>query len=176
MTFTGWSTFNLGTPDTNDMAQVGMTVQTGGQTFRTNPSDVEFLVEIVDDYYSDSYLVRSYRNLPTSEQIVEAIEWQIDDPGLTAHSSVALSATPPDLSRFNQWVGLQIRGERSSFAIQGSITQIEVPLPNEPPPGIPGPPGPPGPAGPQGPQGAAGPGCGRTSGRPRTAGRTGPSG
>jgi hypothetical protein len=73
-TLTGSYTFDDATLDTNSDPTVGdywhidagygIRLQGGGYTFETDPSNVEFLVEIVNRPDGDNYLLRSYNNLP----------------------------------------------------------------------------------------------------------------
>jgi hypothetical protein len=170
--FTGIYTFNLGTPDDNSFPNVGdywhrsapygVWISVGSRTFRTDPSAVEFLVEIVNDHSGrDNYLFRSYRNLPTDGIPVEHISWQLDDPTQSALSSAELPATPPVLSQWEQIFGLDIEGPNFEYLIRGHITSIEVctdaTCSGPCPPGPPGPPGPQGEPGPMGLQGEPGP-------------------
>lgn len=74
--FSGTYTFNLGAADENGFPTVGdywhrsapygITLRIGNRVFRTDPSAVDFLIEVADNHSgSDNYLFRSYRNLPT---------------------------------------------------------------------------------------------------------------
>jgi hypothetical protein len=107
--FTGSYTFNLSTPDNNSFPEVGnyshttapygITVTIGSHTFKTDPSNVDFGIEVDDNYPSrDAYFVYSYNNVPTDGRPVEMISWMVDDSTQTALSSPALPATAPDLS------------------------------------------------------------------------------
>lgn len=83
----------------------GITLNSGGHTFATDPASVQFLVEIVDNHYSgyDNYLLRSFKNLALPGGIeVDHISWQLDDPGMTAFSSDALPLGAPILSDWLQ--------------------------------------------------------------------------
>ena len=94
--FTGSYTFNLGTPNTGVLPGIvgdyrhvspayGISVQIGSRTFRTDPQNVEFLIELVNNYHSlDNYVVRSYNNLPVDGVPVAHISWQLDDPTQTS--------------------------------------------------------------------------------------------
>lgn len=115
---TGTYVYESTTLDTNDLPTVGdyqhtttpfgITLNAGGFLFRTDPSNVDFIVEIVNDHgtpASDNYLIRSYNNLfdlsaPTSISgpTENHIAWQLDDPTLAALSSEALPLVPPVLA------------------------------------------------------------------------------
>ncbi len=180
--FAGSYTFNLSTPDSNSLAQVGDYVHVsapygasltiGGHTFRTDPQNVMFLLELVNDYSDlDNYVFRSYNNLNTDGVTVATINFQLDDPTQTALTSTSLAASAPDLTKWQQVSGLDImgvNGDGSTFFVRGRVDYMQL--------GgglilIPGPPGPQGPAGPQGSEGATGP-----AGPEGAAGPQGPEG
>ena len=179
--FTGTFTYSLSTPDTNPLTQVGdyehttgpygVTITIGSHTFRTDPQNPRFLVELVNDYYDlDNFVFHSYNNLLTggSGLVVEVISFQLDDPTHTVLAGVSLPATAPDLSRWQQ-LGLAMvlhDNYYRSYIVAGRADVMQL---GGGPILIPGPPGPPGPAGEQGPEG---PGRARTRRRCRTA-RTG---
>jgi hypothetical protein len=168
--FSGTYTFNLGAVNENGFpgvadywyrsAPYGVAVRIGNHEFKSNPASVEFLIELVHGHYSgiDNYLFRSYSNSPTDGVDVAYIEWQLDDPTQTALSSLALSATPPVLSAWQQPFGFTVDG--AGFMIRGQITSIATCSGDTCatcPPGPAGPPGPQGEPGPVGPQGEPGP-------------------
>jgi len=110
---TGSYTYDLSTPDTNpsiyvadyvhQVAPCGISLSVGGFTFRTNPANVDFLVEIINDSISgglhDAYGLISYNNLPlTNGSPVDEISWWLTDPSATALSSTELLTTAPVLS------------------------------------------------------------------------------
>lgn len=81
-TLRGAYTYDSATADTNSAPTVGhywhdeplygLVFQIGGLLFQTNPSKVEFLVEIVNDHNwpaTDNYLIRSYNNLPLANGV-----------------------------------------------------------------------------------------------------------
>ena len=170
--FTGCYTFDLSTPNSGSVPTVGdyfhgpgygVVIRIGSQVFQSNRTSAGFLVEIVNDHNGyDNYLFRSSSNLMTSGQLIPEISWQLDGFTTNAMTSTALSATPPDLTLFQQQFGLQIRGPMPAWLLRGSVTQVVADptggcLPVDPGPvGPVGPPGPEGPAGPQGPEGPAG--------------------
>ena len=71
---TGSYTYDTDTPDSNPSAKVGdyehyahpsgFSLSVGELDFKTDPANTNFLIEIVDDYADDFYLVASYSNLP----------------------------------------------------------------------------------------------------------------
>ena len=122
---TGSYTYESTTPDTNplptvgdywhDMAPYGIHLTVGPWVFETDSSNVDFLIEIVNDHNGrDNYLLRSYKNVAIPElmsgAIVEHISWQLDDPTTTALDSIALPTSPPVLGDWESIFGLSIRG------------------------------------------------------------------
>ena len=123
--FTGCYTFNLATPDINQLdwvsdywhvgAPYGIQFQIGSHAFRTNNTSPTpappFLVELVNNQSGqDDYLLRSYYNLPTDGWQVNHISWQLDDPTQQQFSSTALTGVPPVPSQWQQMFGLMIAG------------------------------------------------------------------
>lgn len=167
----GQYTFNLQTPDTNELSSVGdyghrsapygVAVRIGNHLFKTNPDNVDFLMEMVNDHAgTDNYSFISYNNVASNGIHPQIIQFQLDDPSMTALTSTALTATPPDLGAWMQWFGLDIRGFGDAYMIRVHVTSVEAGVDcnvGEPTGGIVGPPGPTGPAGPQGPEGPPGP-------------------
>jgi hypothetical protein len=151
-------------------APYGVSVTIGAHTFRTDPQNVSFLLELVNDYFDlDNYVFHSYANQNTDGATVEIISFQLDDPTHTALANTSLIATAPDLTRWQQFFGLDITGYTSDgtrFFLRGTVEHMQLgtgPILIPGPPGPPGPegpegaPGPEGPAGPAGPQGPPGP-------------------
>jgi hypothetical protein len=191
--FTGYYTYNLATPDTNvhpnvgdyqhTSAPYGVTVSVGGRTFRTNPANVSFLVELINNHSNtDNFLFHSYDNVESSGLPVSMISWQLQDPTQTALTSVDLPSGPLDLSQWQSF-GLDVSGEVWSpadsynvpYSVKGQITEVQLGKGLYAPPtiivGPPGPQGPAGPDGPMGPEGPVGP-----QGPAGPAGATGPQG
>ena len=122
-TITATYTYDSTTPDSNPLPTVGdyrhssppygITVNAGGFVFETDPNNVDFLVEIVNDHGDpprDNYLLRSYNNLQLSNgALVGHISWQLDDPTATAFSSEALPKVPPVLADWESIFGLVLR-------------------------------------------------------------------
>ena len=132
-------TFDARTPDTNALDVVGdywqqesgtgFRVDLGDAATETDPSNIGFLVEVVNNYPGDYYVVRSYNNLPlTCGSAVIHIGWQLDDPTGTAFQSTALSRKAPDLYDFVSF-GLDIAGQDfdtgASFLIRSHVTSAK---------------------------------------------------
>ncbi len=134
------------TPDTNPLGTVGdyshstspfgfSTATAGGLAMGTDPSSVDFLVEIVNDHGSptprDNYLLRSYtniHNLPVTLEMTH-ISWQLDDSTLTALDSTDLPLLPPNLDDFDQESGFDMSGEGGMlefFLVRGVITSATL--------------------------------------------------
>ena len=135
-TVTGQYTYDLLTPNTSSHPQVGdywhyeppngLVVQVSGLIFQTDPDHIEFLVELVDNHNADNYLVRSYRNLPLSRGVlVRHIAWQLDDPSMTALSTIALPAIEPDLADWQSIFGLTLEGCSESLSTPGECGDFD---------------------------------------------------
>lgn len=126
---TGQYTYESTTPDTNPLPTVGdyqhdtspygislkVKGKVNGLVFKTDPDDVDFLVEICNNHGlptpTDNYLLRSYNNLPLPGGIiVEHISWQLDDPTAEALSSESLPTDPPVLEDWQSIGGISING------------------------------------------------------------------
>ncbi len=111
----------------------GIWLTAGGFDFRTNATNVNFLVEILNDdglLNVDAYLIRSYNNSPLyGNVLVDEISWQLDDSTGTALSSVALPLTAPDMSKWSS-NNLVITGPKiesiESFGIRATITSATL--------------------------------------------------
>jgi hypothetical protein len=142
---TGTYTYESTTPDTNPSESIasyyhygstcGISLTAGGLEFRTDPSNVYFLVEIANDHpwfdpaiNKDGYLLRSYNNLALSNgSVVDHISWQLDDPSGNALSSDLLPTVPPVLADWQSIVGLRLEAERA-YIIDAHVTSA-VPEP-----------------------------------------------
>jgi hypothetical protein len=117
---TGTYSYDLSTPDSNGLSTVGdYWSSTGGFDLMLNGQPVRttqgapwaFLVEMINNHYgSDHYLLRSYYNEPNAWGPVQHVSWQLDDYTMTALSSEALLAGPPDIGAFGYQWGLDIEG------------------------------------------------------------------
>lgn len=110
-------------------APSGVRLTVNGLNFRTDPSNVAFLLELVDNYLGrDNYVWHSYNNLfdisATGMFVSNHLDFQLDDPTQTAISSPALPKNPPRLSDWTQDVGLNITssGDNGSFFIRATVT------------------------------------------------------
>jgi hypothetical protein len=138
--FTGSYTFNTSIVDNNSIPQVGdywhtaapygVTVTVGTHTFKTDPANVNFLIELCDNFEnSDNFVFHSYNNLPTEGNPIQIISWQLDDPTQTALSSPAITATAPDLTKWQQFGGLDImlgNGFPGMQLIRGHVDHVQL--------------------------------------------------
>ncbi len=106
----------------------GITLEVNGFLFRSDPGNVDFLVEICNDHHNnhDAYLLRSYNNLfdisvPLGDPSFtwsrnNHIHWQLYDSTHTALASTegtALPAMPPVLSDWPSPSHLDISSEQT---------------------------------------------------------------
>jgi len=139
---TGEYTYESTTSDSNPLGTVGdyqhttspygITINADGFVFETDPSNVDFLVEIANNHGSpsarDNYLLRSYNNLDLSNGVlVDHISWQLDDDTATALSTEALPTTAPTLEDWQSIFGLTITGSDpvdplSTYLIRAHVT------------------------------------------------------
>jgi len=178
--FTGSYTYSLSTADSNPDAAVGdyyhttrpygVTVTIGTHTFRTDPSNVSFLVEVLNDWFgADYYVFHSYTNVETDGAVIDSMRWRLDDPTATRLTSTALTDSPPDVTQWQQFA-FDISGSSAAvpFLLRGMMSEVRLGSATFL---VPGPPGPQGPAGPEGPAGATG-----ATGATGPAGPEGPQG
>jgi hypothetical protein len=152
--FSGFYRYDTSTPDTNLLPTVadyyhtgaqsgfGIQVVVDGLTFETDPNQVLFLVELVNNHGnppSDDYGVLSYNNrvLGGCGLSVGIISLGLHDDTSTALSSVALTPFPPELSAWEQVGGLSIEGSGSGFGnnffLRGFIDTLSlVPIATNP--------------------------------------------
>ena len=135
---TGTYTYDSFAVDSNPLMEVadyryttapnGIRLNVNGLTFGTNPADVDFLFEVVNNYQNfDNYVVISYNNLfavsAMGEFVTNIIDWQLDDPTQTALSSTALPRTAPVLSDWESPFGLSISSMGDDFfLIRANVT------------------------------------------------------
>ncbi len=94
----------------------GISFTVNGLTFETDPTNVDFRIAIHDNsrVFGDLFSVRSYNNrLRNGGLKVGGIGWTLADGTLTALSSTALSASPPDLADW-EWNRLEVQGGSSN--------------------------------------------------------------
>ena len=103
-------------------APSGISLSIGGFNFKTNPTNVDFLISIANDYLGEDYYgLSSYDNLPLADGTsVQRIHWELRDSTETALSSNGLPLTAPDLSKWNSNI-LTISHDRD-YGIQATIT------------------------------------------------------
>ena len=135
---TGIYTYDSFAVDSNPLPEVGdyryttarngIRLNVNGLRFGTNPANVDFLLEVVNNYQNlDNYVVISYNNLfavsAMGEFVTNTIDWQLDDPTQTALSSATLPRTPPVLSNWQSIFGLTISSMGDdSFLIRANVT------------------------------------------------------
>jgi len=135
---TGIYTYDSFAMDSNPLIEVadyryttapnGIRLNVNGLNFGTDPADVDFLLEVTNNYENlDNYLLISYNNLfPVSamgEFVMNSISWQLDDPTQTALSSTALPRTAPVLSEWESPFGLSIFSIGDDFfSIRANVT------------------------------------------------------
>lgn len=136
-TITGTYSYESTTLDTNPSPYVGdyehfaspagIFLSVGEFDFTTDLANVAFLVEIINDYTSgglhDSYILRSYSNLPLSNEVsVDHISWSLRDSSATALSSTDLPTTAPVLDAWLSRNELRLEGERLGYIIDAHVT------------------------------------------------------
>jgi len=131
---TGYYTYESSTEDTNPSSQVGdywhysspygVFLSVDDFSFQTDFSNVEFIVEVINDYPSgDGYLFRSYNNLNLPNGIlVDHISWSLNDDTSNAISSDSLPLAVPVLSDWQSGNDLRIDGERGGYIIDAHVT------------------------------------------------------
>jgi len=107
----------------------GIRVSVGGLTFQTDPTDVQFFMEMVNNHTGpviDAYGVQSFKNVTQSlcPPVVDNIAWGLQDTTLTALSSEALLLTPPNLSAFQQNLFNISNNFQPSYLIRGIVRTI----------------------------------------------------
>jgi hypothetical protein len=100
----------------------GISLNIGGFNFKTDPTNVDFLVSVANNYLGEDYYgITSRHNLPLSNgTLVQYIHWELRDSTATALSSDSLPLTAPDLSRWSS-NGLSITTDRD-FGITATIS------------------------------------------------------
>jgi hypothetical protein len=122
-TITGSYIYDLSTPDATPDPEsgiywhynspFGIYLNAGPFVFQSDPDNVEFLMQIVNDEgpsLRDVYLFNSYNNLNFNEDVfVDNISWQLNNTGGEPFSSDQLPAGPPPLGVWQDDYGLNIR-------------------------------------------------------------------
>jgi len=133
--------YDSGIPDSNPDPTVGqydftssscgIELRAGGFLFKTNPSDVQFWIQVCNDASippgnppADYYGLFSGKNLDLSNgMVVDTIVWRLIDPGCTSLSTDALPTTAPlVLANWIPYPGLWITGGHPSDPLPFSIT------------------------------------------------------
>jgi len=136
---TGTYTYDSDTPDSEPASTVGdywhynspfgISLSVGGFDFRTDPCNVNFIIEILNDHSiseDDGYLLMSYNNLDLSNGVpVDNISWQLDDYSGQAISSTVLTTSAPVLGDWDQPVGLILDSDRR-FMVRADVTSAVV--------------------------------------------------
>jgi hypothetical protein len=142
---TGYYIYDSETPDSepsiydgiyrHTSALYGMSLTAGSLTFQTDPTSVDFVIGLTDNYYGDPpdfYGITSYNNLPLINGVsIDNLHWQLRDYSGSALSSDALPLTAPNLS---QWQSNMLSisgglypfppGEKTLFRINGHVTSV----------------------------------------------------
>ncbi len=139
---TGTYMYDSDTEDSNPLSTVGdywhydspfgISLTVGGFDFRTDPDNVNFLVEIINDgaLEDDGYVLQSYYNLPLPNGVpVGHISWQLNDPSGQALSSTALPITAPVLNDWDQPFGLYFETRRQFFVRSYVTSAVVIPEP-----------------------------------------------
>jgi hypothetical protein len=131
---TGWYAYDSDTPDSNPSLDVGdyehyappfgIFLSVDGFDFETDPTNVDFFIEVVNNYPSgDAYVVGSSNNLSLSNGVsVGPIDWQLGDNTGTAISNDALPTTAPVLDNWQSQNRLRLQGERGGYIIDAHVT------------------------------------------------------
>jgi len=140
---TGAYTYDTSTPDSNPIPEVadylhhaapcGISLTVGGFDFKTDPANVDFLVEIINDSTSgglyDAYGLISYNNLTLyNGASVDEISWWLTDTSATVLSCTELPTTAPVLDDWQSIYGLRLDGVKDAFHISAHVTSA-VPEP-----------------------------------------------
>jgi len=136
-TITGTYTYESTTLDTNPSPYVGdyeyygppfgIFLSVEGFEFKTDSTNVDFAIEIINDYTSgglhDAYGVLSGNNLPLSNGAsVDHISWWLRDSSANALSSDALPTTAPFLDNWQSGNRLRLDGERGGYIVDAYVT------------------------------------------------------
>ena len=137
---TGTYTYDSDTADSNPSSTVGdywhynspfgISLNVGGFDFKTDPTDVEILIEVINNSTSgelhDGYGVLSYNNSPLSNGVpVDMVSWWLRDNTANALLSDALLITAPVLDNWEQPWGLRLESDRR-FMVNADVTSAFV--------------------------------------------------
>jgi len=136
---TGFYAYDSSSPDTNpslsvgdykqDSASFGISLTVGGFEFKSDPTNLDFIVEIINDSTSgglhDGYGVLSGSNLALSDgTIVDQISWWLGDSSGTALSSTDLPGAAPVLGAWQS--NTLILGTGRLYGIEAHVTSVVV--------------------------------------------------
>ena len=138
-TITGSYTYDTLTPDSSSSPSIGryehyvppygVLLSVGGFEFKTDPANVNFLIEVGDDHpwfepdiNRDHYLFISYNNLPLSNDVtVRSISWVLNDAIGEALSRDVLPVTPPVLDDWQSENRLRLNGIKNTFHVDAHV-------------------------------------------------------
>jgi hypothetical protein len=115
----------------------GMSLTVGDITFQTDSENVNFGIEVSNNFYGESrdiYVMNSNNNLSLANGLsIDNLHWQLDDYSGTALSDTALPLEPPDLSKWSNSLSIMggqypfpSPGEKTLFEIIGHVTEVHL--------------------------------------------------
>jgi len=117
----------------HDSPPYGIFLDINGYVFKTDLSDVNFLVGLSDNHGTppkDHYQLISYNNAEVLLNVsVGSISWQLDDPNAVKLTSTELTTEPPVLVGWTSDFGLTITGSHTTdsmrtYSIRAHVTEI----------------------------------------------------
>ncbi len=135
---TGFYIYDSETPDStpeltwnglyeHTTAPYGMSLTIGEIIFQTDTADVDFMVNIWNNFNEteDCYRITSYNNLMIGDLLISRLDWILEDYSGNALSSIELPDTPPDLLAWQSNL-LIVDGfvDDEYFRIDGHITDV----------------------------------------------------
>lgn len=118
----------------------GFSLNIGDLSFKTDPDNIDFTLEVVNRPGDDTYNLRSYNNLPLTDQLsrvvnVTHMHWQLDDRSGRALLNDSLPLAPPNLSAWpDSFLGFSVYGGEGfkdrGYLIMSTVTRVySVPEP-----------------------------------------------
>jgi hypothetical protein len=109
-------------------APYGFVVEAGPFIFQTDPTTVDFAVEVSNDHGvppRDGYLATSANNSRLQNgAVVARIFWQLVDDSLEALDSTRLPSTAPDLEKWSSEFGLTLEGHDTvEFIVRAHVIE-----------------------------------------------------
>jgi len=137
---TGWYRYDSSTPDTNPSIAIGdykyntppfgVSLNIGGLLFASDPQNLDFLIQVRNDYNSeDIYLLSSTNNLPILNDVTVApIRWLLEDDTCTALNSDALPLTAPTWAGWcsGNTLSITCRSGSQAARIEGTMTDAQL--------------------------------------------------